>query len=60
MDDFRPRALQLLDDVHACDELLLLRFEAVDLLDLLVQLLDLLAQLCIARLLRLDQLAKKR
>ena len=35
--DLRPRALQLLDDLHARDELLLRALEVVDLLDLLVE-----------------------
>ena len=39
--DFRPRALQFLDDVHARDEARLVGLEAVDLLDLLVELGDL-------------------
>ncbi len=35
--DLGPGALQLLDDLHAGDELLLLLLEVVDLLDLLVE-----------------------
>lgn len=37
MHDLGSRALQLLDDVHARDETLLLRLEVVDLLDLFVE-----------------------
>ena len=45
------RPLQLLDDFHARDESRLVRFEAVDLLDLLVELFDLIFELLVARLL---------
>jgi hypothetical protein len=49
--DLGPRALQLLDDLHARDELLFLLLEVVDLLDLLVELADLGAQALVAALL---------
>jgi hypothetical protein len=53
--DLGTGALQLLDDLHARDELLLLRLEVVDLLDLPVELGDLGAQAVVALLLALDQ-----
>ena len=57
--DLRPRALQLLDDLHARDELLLRALEVVDLLDLLVEPLDLGAQRLVAPLLRVDHRAEQ-
>ena len=55
MHDLRTRALQLLDDVHAGNEILLGLLEVVDLLDLLVQQLDLPAQALVALHLRVDR-----
>src|SRR5581483_1741625 len=52
--DLRPGALQLLDDLHARDEALLGALQVVDFLDLLVELLDLAAQLLVAPLLGVD------
>jgi hypothetical protein len=57
MHDFGPRTLQLLDDLHARDEVLLLLLERIDLLDLLVELLDLALETHVAILLRVDQRA---
>ena len=48
MHDLRAAALQRLDDVHAREQALLLRVEAVDLLDLLVELRDLVGQQLVA------------
>ena len=47
--DLGTRALQLLDDFHARDEARLVGLEAVDLLDLLVELGDLVLELAALR-----------
>jgi hypothetical protein len=50
----RTRTLQLLDDLHARNELLLLRLEIVDLLNLLVQQFDLTLEALVALFLAVD------
>jgi hypothetical protein len=57
VDDLGPAALQRLDDLHARDQRLLLLLEAVDLLDLLLERLDLRLQRLVARLLVRDRAA---
>ncbi len=49
--DFRSALLQLVDDLHACEQALLLPLEPVDLLDRALQLVDLLGQSRITTLL---------